>query len=417
MKVTYVCDEQKGPGYGYLACSGESFAPGNYGLCLQRAVDKCFLSPLCEKADERWIESRTVFDVPGTLSEQGELLLPLDPRVVNLLSTQDTYRLSLITQGDKPLLAQFRIESITYSAEDSLNNAQVMAAPKTPEPVVAASEPMPEVLPCPAPKPEESAKRGKKPLLFVLASLLLLALAGFLAWFYLRQEVPPEPATVVTPLGKEAQGETAQSGEGASGQESDPLQQALPQPAPGQEDNPLEQALPKPAPGQEDNPLQQALPEPAPGQEDNPLQQTLPEPLAQPAPETSPKPSPVLSVEDQVQTFFADRERTAARAVELSQSLAHNSPSEQDAVFRLYYFAAEHGERKILLDYAACFDPARPAWGTIEKDALEAYRLYEEAKAELPEAQTRQNELKSWLEEAAKGGNAQARMWLSQLPK
>ena len=401
MKVTYVCDEQKGPGYGYLACSGESFAPGNYGLCLQRAVDKCFLSPLCEKADERWIESRTVFDVTGTLSEQGELLLPLDPRVVNLLSTQDTYRLSLITQGGKPLLAQFRIESINYSAEDSLNNAQVMAAPKTPEPAVAISEPMPESLACPAPQPEDSAKRGKKPLLFVLASLLLLALAGFLAWFYLRQEVPPEPVPVVTPVDKEAQGETAQSGEGASGQESDPLQQALP----------------KPAPGQEDNPLQQALPEPAPGQENNPLQQALPEPVAQPAPETSPKPSPVVSVEDQVQTFFADRERTAARAVELSQSLAHNSPSEQDAVFRLYYFAAEHGERKILLDYAACFDPARPAWGTIEKDALEAYRLYEEAKAELPEAQTRQNEMKSWLEEAAKGGNAQARMWLSQLPK
>ncbi|MCR5814609.1 MAG: hypothetical protein K6G15_08985 [Desulfovibrio sp.] len=406
MKVTYLCDEQKGAGYGCLLCSEEAFVAGSYDLCLQRAVDKCFLSPLCENAEERWTESRTVFTVSGSLSAQGELVLPLEPRIVNVLSTQDTYRLSLTSESsERPLLAQFRIASINYSAEDSLNNAQVMAGPKNPEPVVVPQQSEEAPLPSPDPVQTSAPRSGKKPLFFVLATVLLLALAGFLAWFFLWREVAVplepvteqnEPAPLVTPPSEPQEAPKEEKKEAAQEEHQEEAKQG--------------EVQPETVPDQPTEPLPQTPPEPA-----APTTQAVPEPTPQPV-EVPAAVTPVLSVEDQVQAFFADRERTAARAVELSQALAHNSASEQDAIFRLYYFAAEHGERHILLDYAACFDPSRPAWGTIEKDALEANRLYEQAKATLPEAQNRQKEMRNWLEEAAGRGDAQAKMWLSQLP-
>ena len=396
MKVSYHCDEQRGAGYGYLLCSEEAFAAKDYDLCLQRAVDKCYLSPQCEQAQERWMESRSVFTVAGSLTAQGELVLPLEPRAVNVLSTQDTYRLSLaMGQNEKPLLAQFRIEQIVYSSEDSLNNAQVLAEPEpAAQPLAPAIlEPVPETLPEPSQPVQSQSSGGKKNILWFVCALLLLALAAFLLWFFLWRK-PPVVTENVQPENVKQEAVTA---------------------APQKEEK-------QPEPQSEPIPPSEPKPEPQPAPEP-PAPEPAPEPAAEikpvPSPESSPVTPPpvVLSVEEQVRAFFAGSERTAARAVTLAQELAHTSPAEQDAVFRLYYFAAEQGENRILLDYAACFDPAMPAWGSIHKDAIEANRLYEKAKTSLPEAEERQKQLKQWLEQASAGGDAQAKAWLLQLSK
>ncbi|MBO4369415.1 MAG: hypothetical protein J5803_04885, partial [Desulfovibrio sp.] len=63
------------------------------------------------------------------------------------------------------------------------------------------------------------------------------------------------------------------------------------------------------------------------------------------------------------------------------------------------------------------FDPSKPAFGSIEKNALEAWRLYEKAKAGNPEAEQRQHELRTWLTKAAQNGDKKAIEALRQLPK
>ena len=126
------------------------------------------------------------------------------------------------------------------------------------------------------------------------------------------------------------------------------------------------------------------------------------------------------SAEEQVRAFFSGPDVTAKAALALAAQLPEATPAEQDALYRLYYFAAESEAPAAFMPYATCLDPAEPRWGSIEKDAAAAYAAYAKAAASDPkvakaalEAQTR---LRSWLEREAAAGNAQARAWLQELP-
>lgn len=138
------------------------------------------------------------------------------------------------------------------------------------------------------------------------------------------------------------------------------------------------------------------------------------------APSGTSLPATPKTAEEQVRAFFSGPDVTAAAALKLAAQLPKATPAEQDAVYRLYYFAAENEAPAAFLPYAACLDPAAPQWGSIDKDAAAAYAAYAKAAASdakaaktALEAQTR---LRAWLDREAAAGNARARAWLQELP-
>lgn len=121
--------------------------------------------------------------------------------------------------------------------------------------------------------------------------------------------------------------------------------------------------------------------------------------------------------DDKPRIRFDGKEITAAEAVELSRNMPRATKAQQDAIYRLYYFAARYDEPTVLLDYGACLDPSKPDWGTIGKDAVLAYEAYSKARAKYPqEAQRAMQDLVRWLEENAPRDN-QAKIWLGDISR
>lgn len=121
------------------------------------------------------------------------------------------------------------------------------------------------------------------------------------------------------------------------------------------------------------------------------------------------------TIEEQVRAFFKGEHASPKNAHSLSLKLSPKTKSEQDAVYRLYYFAAENDEPDAMLNYAACLDPSKPQWGSIEKNAPAAWEAY--IKSSEPEkAAEAMKEMRSWLQKEADIGNSQAQVWLSELP-
>ena len=86
-----------------------------------------------------------------------------------------------------------------------------------------------------------------------------------------------------------------------------------------------------------------------------------------------------MSVEESVRNFFTQENRTAEAAMKLAEELKAETPADQDAIFRLYYFAADQGNPAGIWAYGQCYDPASPQWGTIPKDGELALQLYGQA--------------------------------------
>ena len=134
-----------------------------------------------------------------------------------------------------------------------------------------------------------------------------------------------------------------------------------------------------------------------------------------PAAPAAPAAAAPQTPEQRVTLFFGGKDRTPEQAAALSRELPVATKADQDAVYRLYYFASENGELSVIMNYAACLDPSKPQWGNINKDAQAAWELYTRAKATRPEAAEAQQNLKTWLEREAAAGNAQAKLWLTGL--
>lgn len=386
MKVRYYDDTLRGPGCGALVCEEGDFVEGAYDVSLQRASDRNFCA-----MEGDWQEPEALLRLEGQLDAASSLMLPLPSAVVNTLATTDTYRVTVTPVGSAHRdVGRLTIDAISYSKEGPLGHTVVVADPKkAPEPVVQEPEPQekaPETSPNEEPpivlQPPRTPERRQSWLPILLLGVCLL-LAGLGFWYYQTTKTEEPEANI---------------------QESAKAAKAVPERTPEK----------TPEKAQAKAPEQKAVPD----VQKEKSQNAAP---VHAAPAASPKQEAVLplTVEEEVVRFFKSSDRSGAKAVELAKRLSHTTVAEQDALFRLYYFAGEHGGKDILLDYAACLDPSKPAWGTIEKNAPDAWRIYDKAKAD-PElagkAEAAQTALRAWLREEETKGSAKAREWLLQLP-
>ena len=390
MKIRYENDEQRGPGHGLLRCTGETFPEGRYSLILERASEPRFLG------NQGWTDQRSPLEVEAVQAADESLTLLVGPRIVDLLDSLATYRATVQAENGEQFTAGlgFRNIDIRYSPAGQTGNVpgqtgNVPDQTSESEPessreseislTESASEPetilepndIPEPPPVPPPPPPPPPpKKGKALLIGAILALLILAIGGGAAWYFLKMKQPDKP-----PI-------------------SDPPQQGQTQEKPEQ-------------PSPPDQPRQ---PETPPAPPEQPRQPEIP-------PEQPPAPPTAQGTVERVNAFFADAAgRTPAGAAQLSREVTTDTPQDQDAAYRLLYFAAEQGEASAYMDYAACLDPAKPQWGSITKDARAAWTIYEKAKATQPEAAQAQQNMRAWLEQQAASGNRDAILRLRDLP-
>ena len=114
---------------------------------------------------------------------------------------------------------------------------------------------------------------------------------------------------------------------------------------------------------------------------------------------------------ERIAEFLFAGERTPESAMKLAGELDADTVEQQDALFRLYYYAASADNPEGAQRYAECVDPSRPAWGTIGKDGAEAWYYYGKS----PEGESARAALRQWAEQAAQKGDAQAAAWLREM--
>lgn len=385
MNVHYSSDARRGPGYGILTCSdpegGSAFPPGAYSLALLRASARDYLAPAPGAAV--WVGETRFFPVTAEHEQHGVLRVLVGPEVVNALDPQEQYQVTLRpeaadgdTGGTTPAFTgRLRLSGVTVVPGGSLDNTP--DAPKS-APLVQSVQPVPPVPPVP-PVEEASAEPAQPepagpagPADEDTAPLAMTPRAD-----------PPRARRLVPllllALALVAGGIAAWQFFGGKAAEERAALNPAAQPA-------------TPA-----APATQAGAAPQGQQEQTPL-----------------------SAEEQVRRFFSGPDITAKAALALAAGLPLKTTAEQDAAYRLYYFAAEQEAPAAFMPYAACLDPACPQWGSIEKDAPAAYAAYAKAAAADPktakaalEAQTR---LRAWLDSQARAGNARASAWLRELP-
>ncbi|MBQ7617807.1 MAG: hypothetical protein IJS50_02930 [Desulfovibrio sp.] len=356
MNVRFLQNQTQGPGHAFLVCAGEDFRSATYQVTLQRSGDRCYLN-----ASGEWGAPRVEFPLKGG-EVDGSLTLPLGPRLVSALSVKETYKLSL-QLPNKTYSARLRISEITYPTEASLDQTILPTAPLTCEKANSTqAEQVEEEVAKDEPKADLKANSKKKALLALLGFVAALSLIlGVFFWFTSEDEAKkvaenaPNPSQAQT---KAAHGELPE----AKGQ---------PQKAP--------QASAASSAGEASG-------------------------------------SRSLTCEEEVLQFFANPLRSQAEAAELARRLPKSTVSEQDAVFRLYYFAVYHGEPSLYLDYAKALDPSKPTFGTIQKNAPEALRFYQRAKESSPEAGDAYAKLVAWLKDQANHDPAAAKWWQEVAP-
>lgn len=108
---------------------------------------------------------------------------------------------------------------------------------------------------------------------------------------------------------------------------------------------------------------------------------------------------------------FFKQSPTADGAMTLAHELKPENSEDQDAIFRLYYYAAQNGNPEGAQKYAECLDPSQPAWGTVKKNAAEAWHFYGEA----ANGESARARVKEWTENQARTGNRLAREWLKEM--
>lgn len=358
MKISYSDDTQKGPGHGIFTFSEALFPDGPYTMAVLRASDQASLAATDQGA--AWVGESRFMPVDAEVTPEGGLAIAIGPGVVNALDPLEQYLVTLKPGQGDPLKARLQVRGITYSPDRALDNTGMKAQEAAPA-KAAQPKPEPEPKPEPAPRPEPApAEAAAEPL-------------------RMNPEPPAgevtRPARRMSPVLVVAVLAALLAGGLATWKFFDSKAQE-------------EEAALSGKPGPE-------------------------------APATT-LPATPKTAEEQVRAFFSGPDVTAAAALKLAGELPRNTPAEQDALYRLYYFAAGQEAPGAFMPYAASLDPAEPKWGTIEKDAAAAYAAYAKAAASDPkvakqalEAQTR---LRAWLEREAGAGNAQARAWLQELP-
>lgn len=342
--------EGEKPGYGSLVFSQALIPEDPWSVSIQRGSDKKFLTG---RPANPWVSETFFMQLNGHALEDGGLALDVGPQIVDRLDQQEPYRIQLKGSDGNPVSGRLNITSINYSPSGSLGNT---ADVQIQEEEVSAPPPEPE----PAPEPEPV------------------------------QETEPEPE-----------------------------EQPGPEPAPER----LEMEAPKASPvmrylrwgllvllviaclawyfldprGKETGQVAEApkTEEPA-------------------ASEKAPAAEDARSAEEQVAGFFRSGTMTPKQAMELAAKLPRETVGQQDAIYRLYYFAADNNEPGSLLEYGACLDPSRPAWGSIDKNAVEAWDAYRKADNQEKAAQA-MTHLRGWLEDQSRAGDKKAAQWLREI--
>ena len=250
--------------------------------------------------------------------------------------------------------------SVTPVPEPSAGKQVVVSVPES---VPAATEPAPAPAPAPAePEPSVAPEPAPAPAPAVP-----------------EPSVAPEPAPAPAP--------------------AEPEPSAAPEPAPAPAPaEPEPSAAPEPAPVPQ--PVEpSAAPAPAP-QPAEPAQTEAPA-VSAPAPAVQPA-EPEKSARDRVREFFRTKQRSPEGAMALAREIKPESKEDQDAVFRLWYYAVQQSHSPAYLPYAKALDPTQVPWGTIRKDPLEAWTFYRKAGA-----MSELSVLKAWAtQESARGNRA-----------
>lgn len=364
MNVRFVNDTARGRGYGILHLSDLDpmvVGEGRFSLC--RAADMCYLTK------NNW-QNAEEFQVPQScMVQNGEVLLYVGPDVVDQLQVNENYRLCLACPDGQSQRSVLAIDSIYYSLAGQKGNAQIYSetppAATVPPLQDEPKEPTPEPMLLMQP-PEPASQKRLWPLAL---GLCILALLGGVWWYV-------HPGAKVT---EQTTADTA------------------PKLEPNQPSAPA-------APPKADT----ATPDPVP-------------PVAE-KPKSDPA-APPPSAREQVRTFFAGLP-AAETALALAKQLPTDTAEDQDALYRLYYFASEGttSARETLPFLAKAVDPTTPMWGSITKDAVEAWIYYQKmdtlSDATLTaQAKQQQDALKTWLTAESAKGNAKATHWLEQLTK
>ena len=370
MKVKYENDPGAGAGYGRLIFSEIKIPPSPWSYSLQRAADQKYAANV---AGSPWAEQKSFIESEGVLTENGNLTLFLSPVTVDALSRKDAYRVTLKGADNIETAAPLRITDIIYSTDKNLLTPESSKSEtvKKPEQIYQEME-KPGVghdLLADVAKPEKTGQIQNQP-------------------GQQRQKIPQdESCGEKTSVNGNRQPETR----GGSGRENANLSEKR------KKFTPLLPVLfiafavitaylffNK--------------------QERASTDSSIPTPVRE-----SESQKNALSVEESVNKFFADKDRSPERAMELAGKLNKETTAEKDAVFRLYYFASEGGNPQGIMAYAACYDPSLPSWGTIQKDGELALRLYGKAAEEnAPGAAEALDSLLRWLKDNAGKNNGKA---------
>ncbi len=358
MIASYKNDTAKGPGYGLLEISEVPF-DGNCSFSLVRASDHTYLSA------DGWKTARSDLTTSAQSDKKGLLKLSISPAIVAHLNAQENYRITLMPAdgSGKAYSAPLQVKNIIYAPEertDSLIETPPISDPALPGAVVppppaaepAHSEPDPSTTPIPPVIPlnvNNDPPRRVIPPIWLLAGVPLLLAFACAVLWFFLRETP-----------------TAK--EGASVPEKVSAE-----------------------------PAKAAAPDTSGGSAARP----------------STRNTDSQSVEARINEFLSKPDRKPEDAALLGSSIQANTPEEQDALYRLYYYLTENGNTSFLLPYAACHDPSKPQWGTIEKDAVYAMQIYNKASG--PEAEAARESLRAWVKREAER-DPKARVWQQNLP-
>ncbi|MDR2574431.1 MAG: hypothetical protein LBC94_08865 [Desulfovibrio sp.] len=373
MKVQCHNDERRG--HARFICTDLAEPPSGISFSLCRASDQTFLGKSgWQSAEEHLMPDSHVW-------ESGALALSVGPVVTDSLDENENYRLTLFADRLPPQMAAFSIAGVNRSlrksqslvqgvapepeptemerqSEDSQNNARKDVGEDTREEPLTMSQP-------------KTSSGGFSAAFAVIFVLLLLLGGGF--WWHARQKAEADSRNTA-----QQSIETANAPKGAP-------------------DNAAEAAQAESVAS-------------GPNGASSEARRTANEP---------PQGSSALTPRERVREFMRDERASAQGAMTLYHDLSGlpdgGSPETRDAVYRLLYFASQQGDAEATFALARCVDPATPAFGTIPKNAPEAWTYYTAVVKEKPEAADSMRDLKIWLENAAGKGEAQARQWIEAI--
>jgi len=376
MKAAFENNMERGRGYARLRLSEVANpASGGWRFSLCRGSDMTYL------ARSGW-QSSEDFTEPETYTADGDdLILHIGPDVVNRLDPNENYRITLQSDSQSSQSATFAITTLNRTLMDTQGHIssetakKLVVPPPQPQPALD-SEPAPDDTPLSVPPPlPEASQKSRLPMMLAALLVLVLLGGGALAFWFMTNKsgaseiVPPAPVP--------------------SEEKAEPTQAASPEPV---------------TPEEKAEPAQAASSEPV-----------TPEKKAEEKPEPAKAAPPVpVSTREQVNEYL--RANPAAQgAMELAATLQQSSAEDQDALYRLWLFAADAGDAAAYLYLARTVDPALPAWGSILKNGAEAWHLYAKVAPQQPDAASAMHTLRQWMETEAENGNKEAIGWIHKI--